>query len=142
MLFNQGRRRQVGALPYRVRGDGELEVLLITSRQTRRWLVPKGNLMAGKSWRQAAAQEAFEEAGALGEIGTREIGEYRYRKVTGPGRTRRCVVAVYPLLVSQQAEDWPERSQRDTRWVTLAEAGQMITEVGLRRLVMRFIPGR
>jgi 8-oxo-dGTP pyrophosphatase MutT (NUDIX family) len=137
-VLNLGRRRQVGALPYRRGARGGLEVLLITSRRSRSWLFPKGNLMADRSWPEAAAQEAFEEAGAIGAIETTPLGEYRYCKNTGWGLGRRCVVTLYPLAVERQAEAWPEQGERDQRWVGLDEAAGLIRNPGIRRLLRLF----
>jgi 8-oxo-dGTP pyrophosphatase MutT (NUDIX family) len=119
---------------------GGLEILLITSRHSRRWLIPKGNLMADRSWSAAAAQEAYEEAGALGEIGSVPIGEYRYSKSGRWGLGRRCVVTVYPLAVDGRAATWPEMLERDVRWVARDEAAGLVKHRGLGRLLRRFRP--
>ncbi|WP_093331790.1 DUF47 family protein [Sphingomonas rubra] len=129
--------RQIGALPYRIVDDGAAEVMLITSRDTGRWVVPKGNPMRGLAPHEAAAAEAWEEAGVTGYVCAAPLGEYRY-----PKRRRRGVVeaavAVYPLAVVRQAADWPERGQRTTRWFPLAQAAASVTEPQLKRLIAGF----
>jgi 8-oxo-dGTP pyrophosphatase MutT (NUDIX family) len=128
----------VGALPYRVGDDGQLEVLMITSRHSWIWVIPKGHLMAGLTWPEAAAQEALEEAGVAGDIRSEPIGEYRYRKSGGFGLGGRCVVTVYPLLVRRQADDWLERDQREQRWLCVADASRTAGHRSLARLIARF----
>jgi 8-oxo-dGTP pyrophosphatase MutT (NUDIX family) len=80
--------RQLAALPYRISASGQLGVLLITSRETRCWVLPKGNLMKGLKKHEAAAEEAFEEAGVDGDVGQDAIGRYRYLKRLPDGNTR------------------------------------------------------
>ena len=118
--------------------DGLTRVLLITSRETGRWVVPKGNPMKGFAPHEAAAQEAFEEAGLSGIAGASPIGDFRYTKRRRVGEDRELSVTVYPLAVTSQAEDWPERLQRQTRWFLPAEASAAVDEPGLKRLIEGF----
>ncbi|MDB5470415.1 MAG: phosphohydrolase, MutT/nudix family protein, partial [Caulobacter sp.] len=97
--------RQVAALPYRLAGAPE--VLLITSRETRRWVIPKGWPMKDRTFSEAAAQEALEEAGVRGVTAEESIGAYRYLKQIKNGASILCEVAVYPLEVSEQLDAWP-----------------------------------
>jgi 8-oxo-dGTP pyrophosphatase MutT (NUDIX family) len=129
--------RQVAALPWRMGASG-LEILVITSRETRRWVIPKGGRMAGKTDAQAAAQEAFEEAGVHGAVGGTSIGHFRYSKIGRNGDLRRYVVAVYPLEVLVQLGDWPEAHQRERRWMTKAEAEEAVGELDLKALIRGF----
>lgn len=131
-------RPQVGALPYRVTTSGEVEVLLITSRQSKRWVIPKGNLMPDRSWPDAAAQEAYEEAGVIGQIATDPIGRYRYLKQRRFGLPRPCIVTVFPLAVEQQFDDWPEKAERDLRWASKEIAARLADDRALGRLIARF----
>ncbi len=112
--------------------------MLITSRDTRRWVLPKGNLIAGLDWHQAAAREAYEEAGVTGIASDTAIGEYRYLKRRRDGTTRDVSVAVFPLAVLDQASEWPERDERETRWFTLREAAAAIDEPDLAQLIEAF----
>lgn len=115
-----------------------MRVLLITSRETRRWVVPKGNPMRGLASHEAAACEAFEEAGVRGITCPTPIGSYRYAKRRAGGRTRQANVALFPLAVTEQATEWPERHERDTRWFKLADAAKAVHEADLGHLIARF----
>ena len=126
--------QQVAALPWR-RAGGDVEVLLITSRTSRRWLIPKGWPIAGKSAAEAALQEAFEEAGVRGEANVEPIGSYCYDKILKDGTSLLCQVAVYAMDVQQELEDWPELGQRERRWLRLGDASELIHEPQLRRLL-------
>ncbi|MDO6414026.1 DUF47 family protein [Sphingomonas sp. BIUV-7] len=130
--------RQVAALPYRVEESGSLSVLLVTSRDTRRWVVPKGNPIRGLSAHEAAAQEAFEEAGVLGITCPAVLGHFHYDKRKRDGSTRLATVALYPVAVTKQMADWPERDERETRWFDLAGAQDAVTEPELKRLIGGF----
>ncbi len=131
---------QYAALCYRLGKDGGAEVLLITSRDTGRWVIPKGWPIAGKSAAASAAREAFEEAGAEGEIGEDCIGLYSYAKVLGPDSLRPCVVAVYPLHVLRMAEKFPEAGQRRLRWFSPKKAATKVAEPELAELLAGFVP--
>jgi 8-oxo-dGTP pyrophosphatase MutT (NUDIX family) len=117
--------------------DGQQVVMLITSRETRRWVIPKGWAKAGVAPHAQAAREAFEEAGLEGEIGTKPIATYHYEKRLPEGRTRPCEVQVFALAVTRQLDDWPEKSERETRWFTPAEAAQHVSDEGLARLMRK-----
>jgi len=131
---------QVGALCWRRDGDRRL-VLLVTSRDTRRWVIPKGNRMPEKSDWLAAAQEAMEEAGVQGSVGPEPLGAYAYEKRLKTGRKRATRVEVYGLEVLIQLGAWPESNERDRRWVTIEQAIEAVDEPGLRDLLKRFGQG-
>lgn len=131
--------RQVAALPWR-RGEAGLEVMMITSRETRRWVIPKGGRMIGKTDPQAAAQEAYEEAGVQGETLDAPIGHFRYGKRLKTGGVQACVVAVYSLEVLIQLGAWPEDLQRERRWMPQAEAAGAVHEADLAELIRSFKP--
>src|SRR5580700_8279053 len=80
-------RIQYAALPYRSTGSSGTEVMLLTSRQTKRWIIPKGWPMRGKTPHASAAREAFEEAGVIGQVAKRPIGSYSYVKGLEGGDT-------------------------------------------------------
>lgn len=130
---------QVGALPFRIT-DGAVEVLLITSRDTGRWVIPKGWGMKNKTEAQAAAIEAEEEAGMEGVIGKRPLGAYRYVKTLKSGDQALCQVTVYPLAVERQLKKWKERGQRTLRWFAPAEAAALVAEPELADLIAAFKP--
>jgi ADP-ribose pyrophosphatase YjhB (NUDIX family) len=125
---------QYAALPYRRRADGVIEVLLITSRETRRWIIPKGWPTPGLTPPDSAKNEAMEESGALGRIGERSIGFYHYTKLLG-GVPVHCKVEVFPLEVERQLASWPEEDQRDVRWFQLQEGGDIVQEPELSAMI-------
>lgn len=135
------RRVQVAALPWRSRG-GNIEVMLITSRDTGRWVLPKGWPEAGEQLWESAAREAVEEAGIAGAIAQLEIGRYFYGKVRASGAERRCEVLVFPLQVAEIAAEWPEKGQRQRKWFPAAEAASLVREPDLGELIARFGNGR
>jgi 8-oxo-dGTP pyrophosphatase MutT (NUDIX family) len=132
-------RVQYGALPYRFTPDAALEILVVTSRQTRRWIVPKGWPIKGLRPAKAAAREAFEEAGVTGRVGVRTVGSFTYDKALDEGaRLATCEVTVFPLLVKSQSETWPEVEQRVTQWVEPSKAVAMVKDAELKALIAAF----
>jgi 8-oxo-dGTP pyrophosphatase MutT (NUDIX family) len=120
-----------------VKGETSLEVLLVTSRQTRRWIIPKGWPIKGLTPAKAAAREAYEEAGVRGRIAGRAIGYYTYEKRLDDRRgIVPCEVKVFPLAVKRQLDDWPEAAQRTVRWVSATRAASMVRDKGLRGLIL------
>ncbi|MBE9637912.1 NUDIX hydrolase [Salipiger mangrovisoli] len=137
--FRRPPRFQVAAMCYRLAdcADG-LEVLLITSRDTRRWVLPKGWPKAGLDSAGTAMEEAWEEAGVVApDATTREIGSYRYDKRLDGGLPMDTVVFVYAAEVSELRDDYPEAGQRERRWVPPSEAATMVDEPGLQMLLAR-----
>lgn len=135
--------RQIAALPYRVSGSGieaPLSVLLVTSRQSRRWVIPKGNLGNGVQAHEAAAIEAREEAGVIGLVCPTPIGSYRYRKRRTNGASLMFDVDVFPLAVNTELDSWKEQPERERRWFSLAEAAEAVDEPDLRNLIRSFGP--
>lgn len=130
-------RRQCAALPLTWRDDGSCRVLLITSRETRRWVLPKGWRKRKVKAAEQAAREAYEEAGLIGEIGKRAVGHYSYDKRLRSGRTVPCRVDVFPLDVTGRLDDWPEKAEREAAWFTPAEAAARVDEAGLAELLRR-----
>lgn len=130
---------QVAALPFRIK-DGKIEVLLVTSRETRRWLIPKGWPMKGKKPYRAAEQEAVEEAGVKGDIKPEPLGFYDYWKRRAK-HFDLCRVEVYPLEVSKQLDSWREKGQRQTQWFEVEEAAHQVLEPALAELI-RSLPAR
>ena len=132
--------RQYGVLAYDVGHDGEPRFLLITSKSTRRWIIPRGNPIPGLSPAQSAAQEAYEEAGLTGLVSAQEIGAYRYEKARRNGSSVTANVHVFPLRTTVQSGEWPERHEREWRWFTRAEAVDAVAEPGLKDLIRDFTP--
>ncbi|MGQ9371988.1 NUDIX hydrolase [Azospirillum sp. ST 5-10] len=128
-------RTQYAALPYRL-VDGRPEILLVTSRETRRWIVPKGWAEKGVAPHELAALEAFEEAGVRGTVRKRPLGVYRYDKRLTERKSVPCEVTVFLLHVTEEAEDWPERAERERRWMTPGQAALAISESGLVAMLL------
>lgn len=126
---------QFGALPWRRRKDGRIEVMLVTSRVSRHWLIPKGWRIAGKSECRSALQEAFEEAGVRGDGSKHPVGHYNYVKVLKDGTSIPCVVTVFGLKVRKLLDKWPESAQRTRQWFPLDEAPAAVNEAGLARML-------
>ena len=132
--------RQFGALPYRIDGQEGLQFLLVTSRDTGRWVVPKGNPMPFREGHETAAEEAWEEAGVRGEIGASAIGAFRYRKRRRLFPAVNAEVRLFPLRVDQLLDEWPEAHQRRRQWFSREEAAAAVAESGLKRLILGFEP--
>lgn len=130
--------RQYGVIPYRMADDG-LRVLLVTSRETRRWIIPRGNPMRGRKPHKAAAIEAFEEAGVVGRIRSKALGSFVYDKVKANG-PQACSVKVFPLKVREVREQWPEAHERERRWFSPEDAADLVREPGLADLLRAFHP--
>ena len=131
-------RIQYGALPYRFTPDAALEILLVTTRRSRRWIIPKGWPIKGLRPPKSAAREAFEEAGVRGRIGSKAVGLFDYDKLLEDGIPVSCEVKVFPLLVKRQSEVWPEVEQRLIQWVEPSKAVSLIKEPALKKLVAAF----
>jgi uncharacterized protein Yka (UPF0111/DUF47 family)/8-oxo-dGTP pyrophosphatase MutT (NUDIX family) len=135
--------RQIAALPYRTEGaasDAPIRILLVTSRENRRWVIPKGNPSAGMVAHNAAALEAEEEAGVQGLVCPTPLGTYRYRKRQKNGASLMIDVDVFPLAVNRELDRWKEQGERERRWVSLPEAASMVDEPDLSDLIRSFGP--
>ncbi len=130
-------RSQFAALCWREHA-GTLQVLLVTSRDTGRWIVPKGWPMSGRSPFEAAAREAWEEAGVEGAVATDPMGEYDYRKVLKSGADLPVRVELFPLRVARVSDRFPEAAQRRRRWFVPHKAARRVAEPGLGALILRF----
>lgn len=133
-------RTQFAALPWRVSPAGGVEVLLLTSRETRRWVIAKGWPIDGLAPNMTASREAYEEAGVEGYVSMKPLGDYVYAKRKPSGRLLPVRVEVYPLQVSIEHSDWPEQDQRDKQWLTPSSAADLVDEPGLRDLLADFDP--
>jgi 8-oxo-dGTP pyrophosphatase MutT (NUDIX family) len=134
-----GAKVQYGALCWRP-GDDGVEVLLITSRDTGRWVIPKGWPMPGLAPEAAAAQEAWEEAGVDGQINARCIGRFGYQKCLSVTATVPCAVAVFGLRVANLAKTFPEVKERQRKWFSLPEAATLVAEPELAQIIAGFTP--
>ena len=109
----------------------------MTSRETRRWIIPKGWPIGGTKPHASAAREALEEAGVVGRTDADAIGTYRYTKRLKNGAEARCKVVVFPLEVKAQRKRWREKGERKARWFDLTKAVKAVQEPGLRRLLRK-----
>ena len=133
--------RQIAALPYKADEsalDAPARIMLITSRETKRWIIPKGNIGPGQSPHSAAAQEAEEEAGILGATCPTPLGSYRYRKKKRNGASVWIDVSVFPFAVTEELKTWDEQHQRERRWFSLEDAANAVDEEDLRALIRSF----
>ena len=128
---------QYAALPYRLHRR-QIQIMLITSRRTRRWIIPKGWPMAGLRPQDAAAQEAVEEAGIVGQIADTPIGSYRYFKRLKGEHIQAVQVIVFPFRVEDRVQAFKEQGQRAFAWFSYQEAASRLAEPSLRRLVRDF----
>jgi len=124
----------VGALCVRRRDNGACQVLLITSRDTGRWIIPKGWRAERLKDHEAAAREAHEEAGVAGQIKSEPIGKYTYPKTCRTG-ARSLRVDVFLLFVRNEMDHWPEQGQRRRAWFDVPEAAAEVRESELRTLI-------
>jgi 8-oxo-dGTP pyrophosphatase MutT (NUDIX family) len=127
-------QKQFGAVPFRVR-RGRIEVMLVTARDGKRWLVPKGWPMK-RGPRYTARKEAFEESGVKGKVQRKPLGTLKYRKKIRSRRTK-VNLRLYPLAVKKQVRRFPERKQRLRRWFSLKRAVERCRDPGLGRLLRR-----
>ena len=131
------KRIQYAALPYRLNGRSRTEVMLVTSRGTRRWIIPKGWPQRGRAPCDSAAREAFEEAGVVGAVGRRSVGSFPHEKRRKGGGVMVCEVHVFPLKVTRQTKQWPEKEERDVKWLSIKRAAEMVHDPVLSEIIRR-----
>jgi 8-oxo-dGTP pyrophosphatase MutT (NUDIX family) len=129
---------QFATLPWRISEGGTREIMLLTSRETHRWVIPKGWPMKGRKPAEVASQEAYEEAGLIGQVvGKRPLGNFHYEKRLAKSAII-CEVRVFLFRVERQVADWPEKGQRESKWVDAKEAAALVEEGGLAEIIDRF----
>ncbi|MDU8910464.1 NUDIX hydrolase [Aestuariicoccus sp. MJ-SS9] len=126
---------QIAALPVRRDRKGRLRVLMVTTRESGRWVMPKGWPMDGKKPWRAAEIEALEEAGAVGAVSHRPLGTYHYAKRLPNGRRLRCRVTVYAMDVQKLKRRWKERKARKRHWFSPRKAAALVREKELAALL-------
>jgi 8-oxo-dGTP pyrophosphatase MutT (NUDIX family) len=129
-------RTQYAALPWRM--TGSVEIMVVTSRETRRWVIPKGWPMKGRKPYVAAAIEAEQEAGLVGKLEKKALGSYHYVKRMKNGAALLCRVDVFPMRVVKQRKNWPEKHQRMTQWLHYLEAAEEVAEEELKEIILAF----
>ena len=135
-MAKRQRNIQYAALPI-VERDGQTEVLLVTSRETRRWIIPKGWPEKKLKPHEVAAREALEEAGVEGRVHAKPLATYGYGKRLRSGKTIPCEVETFLLEVTREHDDWSERRQRERRWLPPAEAALLVSDAGLVEILLR-----
>lgn len=130
-------RAQFGALCFRVHGN-ETQILLITTRSSQRWIIPKGWPMEDQSPAQAAAIEAYEEAGVEGKAYNICLGLYSYTKFMDKSDDLPCAVSVFPLKVQKTLKVWPESKERARKWFSIKKAAAQVREPELRKIIKSF----
>lgn len=128
---------QTGALPWRLGRKQRIEVLLVTGRRSRQWTIPKGWPMLGKSLSEAAAQEAFEEAGVSGLIDAEPIGAFDHTKQHLPAGTLDVRILVHAMSVEREFPEWPEFGQRRRKWFSVKAAAKLVQSDELRMLIIQ-----
>jgi len=136
-LFYKPARLQIAALCYRWT-DGTLEVLLVTSREKGRWILPKGWPELDQEAYETAVIEAYEEAGARGRSHKEAFGSFRSFKGLSNGLELRTKVLVFPIEVDHMLSSFPEKGQRRVCWMPISKAIEIADEPGARRLLSRF----
>ena len=130
---------QFAALPWRISESGTRQVMLLTSRETRRWVIPKGWPMKKRKPAEVASQEAYEEAGLIGRIvGKRPVGSFHYEKRLAK-KALLCQVRVFLFRVERQLDNWPEKSDRETKWFDANEATNLVDEGGPAEIIGAFL---
>ncbi len=132
-------RSQFAALCYRIK-QGKLQILVVTSRKSKRWIMPKGWPMHAKTPEAAALQEAWEEAGVRGRVTGGCLGVYSYAKEMGEDSVLPVLALLYPVEVKAKAKKYPESGQRRRKWVSRKKAMKMVREPELRRIIRDFDP--
>ena len=139
LMLRRPPKQQYAALCYRAKKkQGTCEILLLTSRDTGRWVIPKGWPMPGKKAHAVAEREAFEEAGARGKVAKEPLGFYHYRKSLQTGLKIPVRVQVHALEVEEMARNFPEKGSRRLEWVSPAEAASRVNEPELKELLLSF----
>ncbi|MBS1167545.1 MAG: hypothetical protein H6R00_3570 [Proteobacteria bacterium] len=128
--------RQVAALPYRVTPHG-YEVVMITTRDSGRWILPKGWPIKGLKRHESAETEAMEEAGLIGSAEPKPFGRFTYIKQF-PKRQEKVLVDVFPLAIEKQLDDWQEKGQREVRFFNPVDAAALVSDVGVGDLILAF----
>jgi 8-oxo-dGTP pyrophosphatase MutT (NUDIX family) len=132
-----GLPQQTGALPWRFNGK-KLQLLLVTGRLSKRWTIPKGWPMFGKTLAEAAAQEAFEEAGVEGDAEAEPVGRFNHIKTHAVAGRLEVTILVHPLEARRVLAQWPEKDARERRWLSPAKAAKLVDSEQLRQILLEF----
>lgn len=140
-LFSGAFRQQYAALCFRAAAQGEgIEILVVTSRDSGRWIIPKGWPMKDRKPHEAAAIEAFQEAGIRGKVRKKPVGSYTYLKLMDDGDVVPCIVDVFQIEATELADKFKEKGERRLAWVSPDEAARRVREIELKSLLVEFKP--
>ena len=138
-MFRRPKRMQYAALCYRrSKDDGQLEILLLTSRDTGRWVIPKGWPMGSKASYTVAETEALQEAGVKGIVEHDPLGSFGYGKAMAEGLVLPCEVQVHALEVTGSVKNYKEKGERTLEWVSPQAAAARVAEPGLKKIILAF----
>jgi predicted NUDIX family NTP pyrophosphohydrolase len=138
LMFRRPKRIQYAALCFRRTKDGQLEILLLTSRDTGRWVIPKGWPMGSKAGYTVAETEALQEAGVKGIVEHDPLGSFGYSKAMPEGLVLPCEVQVHALEVTGSVKNYKEKGERRLEWVSPEEAAERVAEAGLKKIIRAF----
>ncbi len=127
---------QIAALPFWISPERSLEVFLVTSRGSGRWIIPKGNPIRGLTPKEVAAREAYEEAGLTGQIVSGKVGSFEFRRLRGSASI--CHVDAYPLQVKKQVRKWDEQRQRTVLRCDVTTALSLVCSDSLAALISSY----
>ena len=130
-------KHKVGVIPFDISGE-RIAVMFVTSQKRGRWILPKGNLKDGESHKKASKREAFEEAGVTGNL-LKNFPMTHVISKTNNGSIDRVVVTYYPMLVSEQLDEWPEKSKRERHWALLDDALRVTDHIDFHNVINNFI---
>ncbi|MCY4008059.1 MAG: NUDIX hydrolase [Rhodobacteraceae bacterium] len=134
-------RTQFAALCFKsVKRKQKTRVLLISSRRSGRWVIPKGWPMNGKTPAQSALREAYEEAGVRGRPINQCVGHFSYKKRISDKSSVLCIVAVYPVKVDDILTDYPEHGARQRVWLSPSKAAERVSDPTLKPILRNFDP--
>ncbi len=129
---------QIAALPFYDNPGGGVDICLVTSRGSGRWIIPKGNPIRGLAPHEVAAQEALEEAGLMGHVDERCIGTFKFDRIRN-GRDTTCRVDVYALRVERQMQTWTEMHERSVLRCNVKTALSLVSVPNLATLINRYV---
>jgi ADP-ribose pyrophosphatase YjhB (NUDIX family) len=127
---------KIGVIPFDVDGD-RIAIMFVTSQRRGRWILPKGNLAPGETHKKGAKREAFEEAGVKGKL-LKELPMTMVITKSGQGGLSEVAVTYYPMLVTKQHDDWPEKAKRERHWALLDDAARVTDREDFHHVIKAF----
>ena len=127
---------KIGVIPFAISGD-RVAIMFVTSQRRGRWILPKGNLKPDESHKKGCKREAFEEAGVKGRIMS-ELPMTHVVTKSSDGKLSQVAVTYYPMLVSNQVDEWPEQTKRERHWALLEDAERVTDREDFQQIVKQF----